>query len=166
MFFFSALVKKHYQRFCTWLDMNIILGGLTFIQDGLASQPNFEFQKLAIMHTWYKTSQTMDDLENSLLKAGPSLKQILEHWSTNYINAYEDLEIDHGTILRKTVDYFADKLELSRIALSFAWSLSEEQGFVAQHYPSNIGLIGMVSHKMLIIRIFGHKHQIIHIFHR
>ena len=60
--------------------MNIVLGGLTFINDSPA-QPNYEFQKLSIMHTWYKTSQTMDDLEHNLLKAGPNLKQILDHWT-------------------------------------------------------------------------------------
>ena len=60
--------------------MNIVLGGLTFINDSPA-QPNYEFQKLSIMHTWYKTSQTMDDLEHNLLKAGPNLTQILDHWT-------------------------------------------------------------------------------------
>ena len=147
---FSSLVKKHYQRFCTWLDMNIVLGGLlTFINDSPA-QPNYEFQKLSIMHTWYKTSQTMDDLEHNLLKAGPNLKQILDHWTEAYLQNYEDLEIDPATVLRKTVDFFADKLEFSKIALSFAWSLSEEQGFVAQHYPSNLGLIINVEGEMVL----------------
>ena len=67
-----------------------------------------------------------------------------------YLQNYEDLEIDPSTVLRKTVDFFSDKLELSKIALSFAWSLSEEQGFVAQHYPSNLGLIINVEGEMVL----------------
>ena len=133
-------MKKHFQRFCTWLDSNIVNGGLNFIQE-TSGPTNSDFQKLAIMHAWYKTSQSMEDLEQRFLNAGPEFKQILEKWSMQYLQSYEDLEIDHTTVLRKTIDFFADKLDMSKIALSFAWSLNENQGFVAQHYPSNLGLI-------------------------
>ena len=38
------------------------------------------------------------------------------------------VEIDTGTVVKATLDFLADKLGISKMALDFAWSISDDQG--------------------------------------
>ena len=52
-------VRKHYERLLTWLDLQLITKGLLFIRDSDDhTKYDPDFQKLAIVNTWYNMSKT------------------------------------------------------------------------------------------------------------
>ena len=62
-------VRKHYERLLTWLDLQLITKGLLFIRDSDDhTKYDPDFQKLAIVNTWYNMSKTCNDLEDEFLQ--------------------------------------------------------------------------------------------------
>ena len=75
----------------------------------------------------------------------------MDSWSKSCLLEYVgSVEIDTGTVVKTTLDFLADKLAISKIALDFAWSISDDQGFVAHHYNENIGIIITVKGEVVI----------------
>lgn len=144
-------MRKHYERFLTWLDLQLIRESLAFVQDANNHKlHDKDFQKLALVHAWYKSSKTCNDLEEDLLSSANSIKSLCEKWRNGFLNDYNGLDSDPGCVTKTTLDFLADKLELSKAALDFAWSISENQGFVAQHYNDSIGIIITVKGEVII----------------
>ena len=72
----------------------------------------------------------LDELNiHFLLQAGNSLKSLMDSWSKGCLLDYDgSLEVDSGTVVKATLDFLADKLGISKMALDFAWSISDDQG--------------------------------------
>ena len=68
-------VRKHYERLLTWLDLQLITKGLLFIRDSDDhTKYDPDFQKLAIVNTWYNMSKTCNDLEDEFLQVSPCVQ--------------------------------------------------------------------------------------------
>ena len=143
-------LRKLYEGFITWLDLQIVGEGLVFVlQPGERYEP--ELQKMAIVNTWYSLSKSSNQLENDLKQAAPSLKSLLENWTRACLIDYVGyVDIDTGTVVKATFCYLAVKLALSRVALDFAFSLAASRGFVAHHYDENIGIILTLKGEVII----------------
>ena len=64
-----------------------------------------------------------------LFQAGNSLKALVNSWTKTCLLDYDGpVEIDTGTVVKATLDFLADKLGISKMALDFAWSISDDQG--------------------------------------
>ena len=140
-------MKKYFERFLNWIDTQ----NLNFVPDPQNSKfHDLDFQKFALIHPWYSQSKNCVNLEDELLSiAGNSFKSLIEKWK-NCILDYQGINIDPGSVLKFTLDYFADKLDFSQTCLEFAWSICESQGFVAHHYSDSIGIILTVKGEVVI----------------
>ena len=62
-------------------------------------------------------------------QAGNSLKTLVNNWTKTCLLDYDGpVEIDTGTVVKATLDFLADKLGISKMALDFASSISDDQG--------------------------------------
>ena len=139
-------VQRHYERFWTFLDQHLDLQGSEFVNENIT--PDHEFQKLALLYPWYKTSTSLENLEDAVLKSAGNVHDVYKKWIQTCL--LETIAVDPGAVAKKTMDYLADKLDLSKKALEFAWSMTEQQGFVAEYYGESFGLIFTVKGEVVI----------------
>ena len=96
------------------------------------------------MRKWHISSANINFEANILLFLPLYiLKNLRKYFSAIYRQNY-------NLLFHPPIDYLADKGDLSKIALDFAWSLSESQGFVAHHYDDNVGIILTVKGEVII----------------
>ena len=78
-------------------------------------------------------------------QAGNSLKTLVNNWTKTCLLDYDGpVEIDTGTVVKATLDFLADKLGISKMALDFAWSISDDQGDLTIFFI--LGLITQIHH--------------------
>ena len=141
-------MQRHYERLWTFLDQNLDLTPENNEFIGSDFHSDFEFQKLSILYPWYKTSTSLDYLEDTLVKSQGNLHDYLKKLLQTCL--LEAPAVDPGMVVKKTVDFLVKKLDLPKKALEFAWSMTEQQGFVAEYYGESLGLIFTVKGEVVI----------------
>ena len=138
-------VQRHYERFWTFLDAHLDFGSSEFVNE---MTTDVDFQKLALLYPWYQTSTSLENLEDNVMKCGGNIYDLQKKWIQTCL--LETPAVDPGAVTKKTMDYLADKMDLSKKALEFAWSMTEQQGFVAEYFGDLFGLVFTVKGEVVI----------------
>ncbi len=141
-------LKKTFDRFYAWLNNRPFLN---FIREpGAKTNLDMEFQKISLLYTWSSSNKSIKQLEKDL-KNSSSLKSLMDKWKQLVLQNFSaNLDVDAGALIKLTLDFLADDLDMSKTAVDFAASLAENQGFVAHHYNSDIAVILTIKGEVVI----------------